>query len=201
MGYQLGPSVFLEKEHLLAMCQAIGKLHGLCYAFKALEPLQMENLLIGIIPLPFINEKDPEDAIKNLYRVLYRCGFQRLYGYYERLSKDLDKESSKDLKCMEKIKIMKAKYYEEPALLMERIRTKIFDTEEDRNFAVILQGDYYRNNVVFKCPEEGEEGMQMKMFDFQVRFPLKLRDSCSNFNKFFSLPAFSNCAMPHLVWI
>lgn len=35
---------------------------------------------------------------------------------------------------------------------------------------VILQGDCYRKNVVFKYQEEEEEGMQIKMFYFQVMF-------------------------------
>lgn len=44
-GYQLGPAVFLERQHLLAMSEALGKLHGLCYAFKVLKPLEMANLI------------------------------------------------------------------------------------------------------------------------------------------------------------
>lgn len=91
-----------------------------------------------------------------------------MFSYFERESGKLDNNCSRDLKFIKKIKEMQAKYYQEPALLMERFRTKIFDNEEDKHFAVIVHGDYYRNNVIFKDSQGEEPGAQIKMFDFQV---------------------------------
>lgn len=179
LGYQLGPRLILNRDHLLAMCKPLGEYHAMSYALRALNNSQLERLKAGIIPLPFINDSDPNDATNNLYRVLYRYAFDRLFEFYDRKFKTntFDRKSSKDLKLIECMQKLRDKYYEEPTRLMERLRTKVEDNEEDRKFAAILHGDYNRNNVLFKYKEskEGKDSKEklvedMKMIDFQVSF-------------------------------
>ncbi|KAM7350206.1 uncharacterized protein ACRADG_008844 [Cochliomyia hominivorax] len=178
LGYQLGPRLILHRNHLLAMCKPLGQYHAMSYALRALNNSQLERLKAGIIVLPFINEQDPNDANNNLYRVLYRYSFDRLFEFYDRKFKSntFDKKSAKDLKLIECMQRLRDKYFEEPTRLMERLRTKVEDNEEDRKFAAILHGDYNRNNVLFKYKTSGhkdgkgdEEQLveDMKMIDFQ----------------------------------
>ncbi|XP_037825088.1 uncharacterized protein LOC119613218 [Lucilia sericata] len=175
LGYQLGPRLVLNRDHLLHMCKTIGQYHALSYALRALNPNQLDRLKAGIITLPFIKEDDPNDANTNLYRVLYRHAFDRLFEFYERKfeSNTFDRKSSKDLKLIECLHKLKAKYFEEPTRLMEKIRTKVEETEEDKLFGAILHGDYNRNNVLFKYKpakggkEEEKSVEDMKMIDFQ----------------------------------
>lgn len=174
LGYQLGPRLILNKDHLITMSIALGKYHALSYALRALNNNQLERLRAGIVDLPFINDNDPNDASSNLYRVIYRYAFDRIFEFYERKlqSDTFDKKSSKDLKLIENMQQLKEKYFEEPTRLMESIRTKIEHTEEDRKFGAILHGDYNRNNVMFKYKtQQGDQEPlveDMKMIDFQV---------------------------------
>ncbi|XP_065365477.1 uncharacterized protein LOC135958497 [Calliphora vicina] len=176
LGYQLGPRLVLNRDHLLAMCKPLGQYHAMSYALRALNNSQMERLKSGIITLPFINDNDPNDANNNLYRVLYRCAFDRLFEFYERKleTSTFDRKSTKDLKLIECLHKLKHKYFEEPTRLMEKLRTKLEDNDLDRYFGAILHGDYNRNNVLFKykASKEGkgeEEKLveDMKMIDFQ----------------------------------
>ena len=120
MSYQLTPPVFLEKKFIS---------HVQSYSQTTRHMLLHPDF--GTFTNGTFIEGHYTSTLyqfRNLYRVLYRYGFRRLCGYCERQSNDLSTESSKDLKFMMRIQKMKAKYYEEPALLMESIRTEIFDT-------------------------------------------------------------------------
>ncbi|XP_037827377.1 uncharacterized protein LOC119615435 [Lucilia sericata] len=179
LGYQLGPRLVLKTEHLLNMSKRLGQLHALSYALKAVEPKQFETLKSGIIDFPFINENDPNDIKNNSYRILHRHAFDRLYDFVERKlnTETFNKKCSKDLKLIECLEKLKAKYFDLPTRLPEKLRTKVNNTEEDRYFATILHGDYNRNNVLFKYKAE-EVTMykdnfvkDVKLIDFQqLRF-------------------------------
>lgn len=179
LGYQLGPRLILNSDHLLAMCKPLGEYHAMSYALRALNSSQLERLKAGIIPLPFINDADPNDVKNNFYRVLYRHAFDRFFEFYDRKfnTNTFDRKSAKDMKLIECLQQLRDKYFDEPTRLMERLRTKIEDNEEDMKFAAILHGDYNRNNVLFKYKvlKQGQDKTEklvedMKMIDFQVSF-------------------------------
>ncbi|XP_013115896.2 uncharacterized protein LOC106093387 [Stomoxys calcitrans] len=175
LGYQMGPRLCLNRDHLLAMCKPVAKYHALSYALRALQPLQLDHLKSGLKVLPFVCPA--HEAKRHLYTVLYRVAFERFYDFFDRTidTNTFDRKSAKDLKLIEDLKKLKEKYFNEPHQLLEKLRTKVENNKEDRKFAVILHGDYNRNNVMFKYCEGGEGAEQkvenVKMIDFQeVRY-------------------------------
>ncbi|XP_065365169.1 uncharacterized protein LOC135958214 [Calliphora vicina] len=174
LGYQLGPRLQLKRDHLIAMCQPLGKFHAMSYAVKALNPSQFASLKKGIIDFPFINEEDPNDVHNNVYRYLHRHAFDRLFEFYDRKinSNLFNKKSAKDLKLIKCLNKLREKYNQQPSRLQENLRIKVNDREEDKYFAAILHGDYNRNNVLFKYKSKADKNAQqlvedIKMIDFQ----------------------------------
>lgn len=182
----MGPRLVLNADHLTAMCKTLGVYHSFSYALRALNSCQMERLKAGIITLPFINHNDVNDASNNLYRVLYRCAFDRLFEFFDRQidTNTFDRKSEKDLKLIECLLQMRKKYFQQPTELLERLRTKLDDNEEDKYFGAILHGDYNRNNVLFKyktskdqTKDEEKLVEDVKMIDFQVNVLLQAVES------------------------
>uniref|UniRef100_A0A1A9WA04 CHK domain-containing protein n=1 Tax=Glossina brevipalpis TaxID=37001 RepID=A0A1A9WA04_9MUSC len=174
LGYQMGPRLFLNSEHLLAMSCLLGQYHAFSYTVKSIDIVKWEQLIAGIKSLPFIDIKHPDKDKNNFYRVIYRVAFDRFFDYLERHKDDniFDKSNEKDLKLIDNLKKLREKYFHEPCELLENLRTKVLISEEDNKFAVILHGDYNRNNVLFKYKNQGEENVpddveDIKMFDFQ----------------------------------
>ncbi|XP_004523615.1 uncharacterized protein LOC101461318 [Ceratitis capitata] len=174
-GYVLGPRLYLTREHLLPMCRIIGQYHAISYALRLTAPAELERLKNDLITLPFINDADPKDDEENAYRFLYRAAFDRLFDFIDRKidGDTFDKQSADDLKLIERLCDLRAKYMKEPTRLLEKIRTSVLDCEEDKRFGAILHGDYNRNNVLFRYEEQegGDEAERkvadVKMIDFQ----------------------------------
>uniref|UniRef100_T1PB49 Ecdysteroid kinase n=1 Tax=Musca domestica TaxID=7370 RepID=T1PB49_MUSDO len=171
MGYGMGPRLILDRDHLLAMCKPVAKHHAFSYALRALNNNQLERLKSGLNVLQFIPQS-AEEAKGHLYTIIYRLGFDRFYEYFDRIidTNTFDKKCAKDLKLIENLRRLKEKYFEQPTKLLEKLRVRVEETEEDRKFAAILHGDYNRNNVLFKYNAEGKVE-DVKMIDFQeVRY-------------------------------
>lgn len=174
-GYVLGPRLYLTREHLLPMCRTIGQYHAISYALRLIDPTQLKRLKSEIVTLPFINDADPNYAQNNFYRYLYRAAFDRLYDFFDRTinGNTFDKQNADDLKLIERLRDLRAKYIEEPTRLLEKIRTGVEDNEQDKCFGAILHGDYNRNNVLFRyeAPVAGDiaapKVADVKMIDFQ----------------------------------
>ncbi|XP_049311898.1 uncharacterized protein LOC105228483 isoform X1 [Bactrocera dorsalis] len=174
-GYVLGPRLYLTREHLLPMCRTIGQYHAISYALRLIDPTQLESLKSEIVTLPFINDADPRDAQDNFYRYLYRAAFDRFYDFFDRKidGNTFDKQNADDLKLIERLRDLRAKYIEEPTRLLEKIRTGVVVNEQDKHFGAILHGDYNRNNVLFRyeAQEAGDtvasKVADVKMIDFQ----------------------------------
>ncbi|XP_054728455.1 uncharacterized protein LOC129237622 [Anastrepha obliqua] len=172
-GYVLGPRLYLTPEHLLPMCQKIGQFHAISYGLRLTDPMQLELLRSEIVTLPFINDEDPNDVKDNFYRYLYRAAFDRLYDFFDRKidGNTFDRQNANDVKLIERLRSLRAKYNDEPTRLLEKIRTCVLDCEEDKSFGAILHGDYNRNNVLFRYEEQiGDEEQKVadvKMIDFQ----------------------------------
>lgn len=171
----MGPRLYLNFEHLLAMSRLLGKYHAFSYALKSTNITKWNQLIAGIKPLPFIDMKRPDEDKNNFYRILYRVAFDRFFDYLERHKNDniFDSSNDKDVKLIENLKKLREKYFHEPCKLLENLRTEVLINEDDNNFAVILHGDYNRNNVLFKYKNQEQEASlneleDIKMFDFQV---------------------------------
>lgn len=179
-GYTMGPRLYLSRDHLLKMAEPLGQYHALTYVMRVREDPRLEQFKNEIIPLRFINENDPNDAKTNLWRILYRLAFDRFYEYFDRIidTNSFNRESADDVRLIANLRRIRDKYFEEPAQLLEYLRTSSELKEEDSRFAVILHGDYNRNNVLFRYKNrQGDTGVDgepnevedVKMIDFQVR--------------------------------
>lgn len=174
-GYVLGPRLYLTREHLLPMCRTIGQYHAISYALRLVDPAQLERLKSEIVTLPFINDADPKDAQENFYRYLFRAAFDRFYDFFDRKidGNTFDRQNADDLKLIERLRDMRAKYIEEPTRLLEKIRTGVETNAQDKHFGAILHGDYNRNNVLFRYEEQAAGDVaepkvaDVKMIDFQ----------------------------------
>lgn len=173
LGYQMGPRLSLDRDHLLAMCKPLGQYHALSYALRALNNPQLERLRSGLNVLPFI--PNSKEADSHLYTIIYRVAFDRFFDFFDRHinTTTFDKKSNKDLKLIEDIQRLREKYFDQPTRLLEKLRTSVEDTEEDRKFAAILHGDYNRNNVLFKYKTNGYVD-NVKMIDFQVDYTFSI---------------------------
>ncbi|XP_075156520.1 uncharacterized protein LOC142229827 isoform X2 [Haematobia irritans] len=171
LGYKMGPRLSLNREHLLAMSIPLAKYHALSYALRALKPEQLDRLKTGLTVLPF--NCSPGEEKTHIYTVLYRVAFERFFEFFNRKvdTSSSQKKTESDLKLITHLHKLKEKYFDEPTRLLERLRIKIEENDEDRKFGAILHGDYNRNNVLFKYSTEGEGIEDVKMIDFQeVRY-------------------------------
>lgn len=97
---------------------------------------------------------------ENTYSILYKLGFERFFAFTDKMALRPPNDTfTKD------VNNLKHKYGDNPMVLMENFR------RVDETFAVILHGDYYRNNVLFQYDSnEGHDNPKdIKMIDFQVR--------------------------------
>ncbi|KAL9885432.1 uncharacterized protein ACN427_011859 [Glossina fuscipes fuscipes] len=174
LNYRIGPRLYLNFEHLLGMSRVLGQYHAFSYTLRSTNITKWNELIAGIKPLPFIDIKRPDEDKNNFYRILYCVAFDRFFDYLERYKDDniFDSSNDKDVKLIENLKKLREKYFHEPCELLENLRTKVLINEDDKNFAVILHGDYNRNNVLFKYKYQEQEASlteleDIKMFDFQ----------------------------------
>lgn len=153
-GYELGPRLTLRIDQLEAMCNVLGPFHALGHATRILQPQVHERLRAGLVELPFIFEAGQS----NLYAAFYRAAFDRFYEFYDRQREQL----TQDAGFANALERMRAKYFADPLLMLENIRT----TSLGSHFATFLHGDFNRNNVLF---HENEAGLvdNIKMIDFQ----------------------------------
>ncbi|XP_037961210.1 uncharacterized protein LOC119690262 [Teleopsis dalmanni] len=175
-GYVLGPRVYLSRNQLISMARPLGQYHAISYAMKLTENALWKKLVNGIVPLPFINKSDPNDAKTNLYRPLYRVAFDRFYEFYDRKYNELFVQDSKSNEKLSKdLENLREKYFTEPTLLLERLRTLAVERPEDEIFAAILHGDFNRNNVLFQyghsdnadAQDHAKPVQNVKLIDFQ----------------------------------
>lgn len=155
-GYRLGPKIDLDENHLRLMTKNIAKYHSVTYALRIVNEVKLPELIDGIKPLRFLNEKGEIDLETN--NVWFKIAMPRLFKSVEELP-----EEEMNPKLIEEMKKFQMKFGDEPIRMME----KLLVTDE---LSVIQHGDYYRNNVLFKYENENdfENPMGMKMFDFQV---------------------------------
>ncbi|CAD7077692.1 unnamed protein product [Hermetia illucens] len=151
-GFRGGPRLHLDKQHLKLMTKLIAEYHSITYASRIRGDEEFENLVGGIIPLPFITEEDV-----NVYKSIYDPAFLRFFQYVDRVGSECDPDF---FQALNKFKNL---YGDKPLELLERFR------EIDETFSVILHGDYNRNNVLFHYDKkEGfENPTDIRMIDFQ----------------------------------
>ncbi|EDW05924.1 uncharacterized protein LOC6585454 [Drosophila mojavensis] len=160
-GFKLGPRLTLRLDQLEAMCSVLGPYHAMGYALRILQPQVEQRLRQQVVPLPFVFEAN----VPNIYAVLYRIAFDRFYEFYDRCRDQL--LQPQEQRFAEAIERLRARYFEQPVELLERIRTAACDeTQPESYFSTFLHGDFNRNNVLFHENEEGRvDGI--RMIDFQ----------------------------------
>jgi Ecdysteroid kinase-like family len=154
-GYKLGPRLDLDEDHLTLMIKHIASYHAVSYAIRITDKQELFKLASGLIPLSFLT---PEGDELESYGILYKYSLQRFFNLIQKR-----KELHVNKEFMESIRKFKELYSEKPLKLMESFLIN------DDNFAVILHGDYYRNNVLFQYKNAAgyENPIQLRMFDFQ----------------------------------
>lgn len=161
LGFRGGPRLVLDECHLRLMLRQIAQFHSLSYALKILEPGRFDDLVSGIVPMPFLPSGQPGDTA-NLFTVLYDIGVTRFLAYAKRTSDRRSAAFNQDVENLER------RYGRNPVALLEHLR------RNDNVFSVIQHGDYNRNNVLFKyAGENGNEEnfdnpTDIRMIDYQV---------------------------------
>lgn len=142
-GYQLGPRLTLRRDQLEAMVGLVGPFHALGYATRILQPQVHARLRAGVVDMPFVSSSG-----KAIFDVLYRVAFDRFYEFYDRQKEQLLKDADAGFGAA--IERLREKYFKQPTLLLEKIRTNSYaEDQQDSHFATFLHGDYNRNNVLF----------------------------------------------------
>ncbi|EDW87232.1 uncharacterized protein LOC6526401 [Drosophila yakuba] len=163
-GYELGPRLTLRRDHLEAMVGLVGPYHALGYATKILQPNVHARLRAGVLDMPFVSSSG-----KGVFDVLYRVAFDRFYEFYDRQKEQLLQGADSGFEVA--IERLREKYFKQPTLLLERIRTNSFaEDQPDSHFATFLHGDYNRNNVLFHYGTDDKVDA-IRTIDFQeLRF-------------------------------
>lgn len=161
-GFRGGPRLVLDDHHLRLMLRQIAQFHSFSYALKILEPARFQELVSGILPMPFLPSGQPGDTA-NLYTVLYNIAISRFLAYARRTS---DRRSAAFLQDVDNLD---RRYGKNPVALLEHLG------RNDNVFSVIQHGDYNRNNVLFKYVEEASSPTDVRMLDFQVTYILYIK--------------------------
>lgn len=160
VGFRLSTDkIDLDADHLKLMARKIASYHAVSFAMKIEKNPKLEELAAGLIPFHYKSETQGD---LEAYKYLCPLSFKRLFNYVFAAPKyQEDKVLSQNLENLKK-----------------RVEDDFLEIMEsflrvDHDFAVILNGDYYRNNVMFKYEKiDGKEvPVDLRMFDFQeVRF-------------------------------
>lgn len=160
VGFRMSQSrIDLDAKHLELMARKIASFHAVTLAMKIKNDLKLQILVDGLIPFNFKSETYGD---LEAYKHLCPLSFERVFNYVSKTPKH-----QKDEKFLKNLENMKPKIFGDFLELMENF------LRIDHNFAVILHGDYYRNNVMFKYEKNGSEDVpvDLRMFDFQeIRF-------------------------------
>ncbi|CRL05479.1 CLUMA_CG018243, isoform A [Clunio marinus] len=160
LGYRMSTSkLVLDAIHLELMARKIATYHAVSFAMKITKDLMFEKLIDGLTPFHMKSETQGD---LDVYKYLCPIAFERAFQYI-----DKSENYQKDQKFMKDLKNFKFRMNENFMSIMENF------LRSDHQFAVILHGDYYRNNVMFKYEvKNGKEiPTDLKMFDFQeVRY-------------------------------
>jgi hypothetical protein len=147
-GFRMGPRDKLDFSHILLMTKTMAEFHGSMYALKYHQRESFDNLVTSLKTFPFSKQE------KNSFDAFYAIALERLKRYAE------DKCGNLETTVMR----LYDKYIKKPSSLLQEF------LKEDRDFDIIIHGDYNRNNVMFKyqAEEDGSENpISVKMFDFQ----------------------------------
>lgn len=162
-GYRMGPVLYLDKDHMLAMMKPLAQYHAMTYALKIQEDKHLENLIQKVVPLPFI---ETEGTFNNFYEPVFKVAFDRFFDYYDRCKDSLiSLKNDDDVELDKNINKLRNKFGKSPTKLLEFIRT--IKDEDDRKYAAILHGDFNRNNVMFRYEEGDDRPKDCKLIDFQ----------------------------------
>ncbi|XP_055849166.1 uncharacterized protein LOC129914120 [Episyrphus balteatus] len=162
-GYRMGPRLYLDKPHMLAMFKPLAEYHAMTYALRIKKDAKLKELIKSVVPLPFV---ETADSVNNFYDPIYRVAFDRFFNYFERCKLSIiSPENSDDVKLEENINRLIKNYKKAPTKLLELIRT--IRDEDDKKYAAILHGDFNRNNVMFQYKEGDDNPLDCKLIDFQ----------------------------------
>lgn len=156
LGYRLSSAKMdLDEDHLILMAKKIAQYHALSFALKINNDPMLEKLVGGLIPFHF---KSKAQGDLESYKYLCPISFERVFDYIANNSKHQD-----DKAFLKNISNLKKKVRNDFLDIMENF------LKTDHQFAVILHGDYYRNNVMFQYEtlNEKEVPVDLRVFDFQ----------------------------------
>lgn len=148
VGFNVEPALYLTDDHLNLMIECLAQFHAVSLAWKIENEKEFFHLVDGIQPLCF----EQPNGSPSLYDVLHEISTTRLFDY-------VFSQSGHDGKFIQDMHRLKAVVGDKPVKLMDRFR-KVDD------FAVIVHGDYHRNNVLFKKVNNNCVS-DMKIIDFQ----------------------------------
>lgn len=152
LDYRMSPSkVDLDANHLLLMARKIATYHAVSFAMKIRKDPTMETLISGLIPFHYESESQGD---LEPYKYLGPISFDRLFDYVIKTPKYHEDQS-----FLKNIANLKRGISDGVISIMERF------LRNDHDFAALIHGDYYRNNVMFKYDEEAP--VDLRMFDFQ----------------------------------
>lgn len=156
LGFQLSSSkIDLDEEHLRIMAMKIATYHAVSFAMKLREDPMLEKLASGLIPFHFKSEIQGD---LEAYKYLCPISFERLFNYIFASPK-----YQADKKFITNVSNLKRRVEQDFLTIMEDF------LKVDHDFAVLLHGDYYRNNVMFKYETRDDKKfpVDLRMFDFQ----------------------------------
>lgn len=149
----------LDEEHLRVMAKKIATYHAVSFAMKIRKDPRLTALSNNLIPFHFKSEIQGD---LEAYKFLCPIAFERLFNYVSATP-----NHQTDKVFLGNLANLKKRIDQDFLAIMEDFLTN------DHDFAVILHGDFYRNNVMFeyKTRNEREVPVDLKMFDFQeIRF-------------------------------
>lgn len=156
IGYRLSSArLDLDSDHLRLMAKKIATYHAVSFAMKIRNDPTLTKLSAGLIPFHYKSETQG-DLMS--YKHLCPLSFKRFFNYVSSTSKHRTDEA-----FLMNISNLRPRVENDFLSIMEDF------LKTDHDFAAVLHGDYYRNNVMFKY--ENDIPIDLRMFDFQeVRY-------------------------------